>query len=923
MNRDFKMPFSNRTMRSIVASILLLLVAELSNFVLADYDETWPIPPYEYSGSIVVPVGLPSGVEVGIPVYVTAAGTVKVTSPAGTTYEVDIADIHMSADGFSDVFALSEIGDYQIEETYILTFSRLDSDTQAYVTEDYDGSHVWPLYFNAAPSIALFQLEDMYIDNYVPYMVPNDALRIVDVTPSPCRPSGKLTVKIVTLRDIVENEHINISASFSAEWHKTSSLTPTTDDEAPTVSHNKVSPIQAGSAITATVTDNLKVDSVVLNFRDSSGSSSRIDMTLTDQPDIYAGYIPVTASAGWALYYFQARDVAGNETRFPLSGSFNASVESIDFGDIDGNGAVANNDAMLALQSAVGLLEFTPDQHILGDVSGNTTISSYDAGLIFEYVDGIRTTFPVESDTSTPGGIGIASAMGISVPYLTGQAGDDITVPININNTTGGIIGVDLTLTYNPNVLTAMNDVTVGGTASGWNIAWNATDGQIIVGMADSSKLTGEGSLMNIRFRVSGSASSGQTSPLTLSGVSLNEGGVSADTVNGLFTVVVNFGDIDGDGTVADNDAMSALQSAVGLLEFTPDQHILGDVSGDTTISSYDAGLIFRYVNGDIITFPVESGGSSLGGIGTASAMEMSVPHITGQAGDDITVPININNTAGGIFGVDLTLTYDPDVLTAMDDVTVGGTASGWSIVWNNITDDQIIIGMADSSELFGGGSLVNISFRVSGSASSGQTSPLTLSGVSLNEGGVSAGIVNGLFTVVEEKAVHLYPGWNLISICLDTGDTDPLSVLESIEGRYSSVWTYSEGNWQRYIYGGLDSLNDLKTIVPGKGYWIDMDVEATLTITGVQIIADDDRAIRLSQGWNLAGYNSLNSQLRSNAQLPPEYTSIWTYNNSITDGTWLGHVIGADFFNDLDQLEVGRGHWIYVLANCFWVIPR
>ena len=177
--------------------------------------------------------------------------------------------------------------------------------------------------------------------------------------------------------------------------------------------------------------------------------------------------------------------------------------------------------------------------------------------------------------------------------------------------------------------------------------------------------------------------------------------------------------------------------------------------------------------------------------------------------------------------------------------------------------------------------------------------------------------------TTVAEKAVHLYPGWNLISICLDTGNTDPLSVLESIEGLYSSVWTYSAGNWQRYIYGGLDSLNDLKTIVPGKGYWIDMDVEATLTITGVQIIADDDRAIRLSQGWNLAGYNSLNSQLRSNAQLPPEYTSIWTYNNSITDGTWLGHVIGADFFNDLDQLEVGRGHWIYVLANCFWVIPR
>ena len=176
-----------------------------------------------------------------------------------------------------------------------------------------------------------------------------------------------------------------------------------------------------------------------------------------------------------------------------------------------------------------------------------------------------------------------------------------------------------------------------------------------------------------------------------------------------------------------------------------------------------------------------------------------------------------------------------------------------------------------------------------------------------------------------EQRTLHLYPGWNLISICLDvtnTTSTGLLSVLEPIEGLYRSVWAYSAGNWKRHIYGGSDSLNDLKTIVHRKGYWIYMDSKATLTVTGEYIT---DTTIQLSRGWNLVGYNSPTARLRENALLSiaTKYTSIWTYDNGMTGGTWLGYAVSVpNSFNNLDRLEPEKGYWIYVEEDCEWILP-
>jgi len=69
----------------------------------------------------------------------------------------------------------------------------------------------------------------------------------------------------------------------------------------------------------------------------------------------------------------------------------------------------------------------------------------------------------------------------------------------------------------------------------------------------------------------------------------------------------VIYGDVSGDGTVSAYDAVMALQYAVGLITLTDAQKEAADVNKSGTVTAYDAALILQYVVGLITTFPAES----------------------------------------------------------------------------------------------------------------------------------------------------------------------------------------------------------------------------------------------------------------------------------------------------------------------------
>lgn len=65
------------------------------------------------------------------------------------------------------------------------------------------------------------------------------------------------------------------------------------------------------------------------------------------------------------------------------------------YGDVNGDGYVTEDDAQLIREYLAGNTELTAEQLIRADVSNDGVVSLKDATLISQYVEGIRDTFPV------------------------------------------------------------------------------------------------------------------------------------------------------------------------------------------------------------------------------------------------------------------------------------------------------------------------------------------------------------------------------------------------------------------------------------------------------------------------------------------------------------------------------------------------
>ena len=53
-------------------------------------------------------------------------------------------------------------------------------------------------------------------------------------------------------------------------------------------------------------------------------------------------------------------------------------------GDVDGDGKVGTNDALIVLQCAVGKIEMTDELYVLGDVNGDSQVGTADALLVLQ-----------------------------------------------------------------------------------------------------------------------------------------------------------------------------------------------------------------------------------------------------------------------------------------------------------------------------------------------------------------------------------------------------------------------------------------------------------------------------------------------------------------------------------------------------------
>jgi hypothetical protein len=172
----------------------------------------------------------------------------------------------------------------------------------------------------------------------------------------------------------------------------------------------------------------------------------------------------------------------------------------------------------------------------------------------------------------------------------------------------------------------------------------------------------------------------------------------------------------------------------------------------------------------------------------------------------------------------------------------------------------------------------------------------------------------NGAGYPIQEAqiTINLTKGWNLISTPLQPSDSAIDRVLANLKGKYNAVYAYNVSGYEAYI---PEESFELKSIETGRGYWIFIVEPVQLTIKG----SKSTGPVNLKQGWNLVGFNSIDTMSVTSAfsSLSGKYSVVYGYDNA--SGKYLGYTPGVT--NDLTQLQPGKGYWIYVNKPAAWTL--
>lgn len=102
------------------------------------------------------------------------------------------------------------------------------------------------------------------------------------------------------------------------------------------------------------------------------------------------GFSTIHAEAALAAAYFAFAKTGFDPT-------ITTGTQSINYGDVNGDGQVSSIDASQVARHSVGLIVLSPAEILRGDVNGSGDLTSIDASLIARFTVGLITEFPVQS----------------------------------------------------------------------------------------------------------------------------------------------------------------------------------------------------------------------------------------------------------------------------------------------------------------------------------------------------------------------------------------------------------------------------------------------------------------------------------------------------------------------------------------------
>ncbi|MCX8023404.1 MAG: hypothetical protein N2745_11610 [Syntrophorhabdaceae bacterium] len=167
----------------------------------------------------------------------------------------------------------------------------------------------------------------------------------------------------------------------------------------------------------------------------------------------------------------------------------------------------------------------------------------------------------------------------------------------------------------------------------------------------------------------------------------------------------------------------------------------------------------------------------------------------------------------------------------------------------------------------------------------------------------------------INQFILTLNTGWNFISIPIEPIDTSIGLVLKDISPNVNIVWSYKNETktWLKYKPGMENPT--LTSFEPGRGYWVYMKDDATLTVIG----RDTSGKILLYEGWNLVGYSGIdNAGIETKVEgLTDRWTIIWNWTNNV----WkhikrdTPSILTPSIFTPtlLSKFTRGKAYWIKI----------
>lgn len=442
----------------------------------------------------------------------------------------------------------------------------------------------------------------------------------------------------------------------------------------------------------------------------------------------------------------------------------------------------------------------------------------------------------------------------VEFPDSSAMPGQEISIPVLVEDVTDlDVFSLEMSVSFDNTLLTALRAFSGGTIAQGWGSpTYSITSGGIDIEMSGVTPLSGHGPLVYITFAVDTTHSVGDSSVLHFEDFRFNDGAPAVDTLDGIFFInrPPKFDPVD------DKTAHEGLSLVFEVTASDPDRDPLTFSAANVPAgATFDAETqTFRWTPnfGDIgiypdITFYVSDGqfaDTTTTTITVEHTIRVVVADTTRPAGVVFGLPIVLLDTVrteDSVFSVDLTLTYDSDVLTALG-VTIDETMTQpWGPLAYHITEGQIDFGIVGSlSPLRGAGTLLYINFAVSSRVVPGDSSDLVLTQFQFNDGDPAA------FTIPGVLKIPLYSISGAVRYYMEHSPGLPIdSVLLSITGSAALNEFTDEGGG--YHFGNL---------VGGLGYAVRPSKEGdrhdavtafdasmvTRSIVGLETLAEDQR---------------------------------------------------------------------------------